>query len=245
MDSSEISGFYKKSLGERIAIAKKFANLDKKDIEELENYGAMSFEIANRMAENVIGTQQLPLGIATNFQINGKDYLVPMALEEPSVIAAASKAAGIARETKGFKAKASPPVMIGQVQLVNVKDCEKAINEIKINSRNLVDLANNADPVLVKFGGGAKKIETRIIGTKKGKMVIAHLLVDVRDAMGANAVNTRCEAVAPMIEKITGGQVYLRIISNLATERLVKAKCIIPKEADGSWKLAQRLKGNS
>ena len=131
MDTSKISGFYKKSLEERLAIVKEFAKLDKKEIEELKQYGAMSFEIADRMAENVIGTQQLPLGIATNFLINGKDYLIPMSVEEPSIIAATSKAAGIARETKGFKAEASPPVMIGQVQLVNVKDCEKAIDEIK------------------------------------------------------------------------------------------------------------------
>ncbi len=231
MDTSEISGFYKKSLEERLAIVKKIAKLDKKEIEELKQYGAMSFEIADRMVENVIGTQQLPLGIATNFLINGKDYLVPMSIEEPSVVAAASKAAGIARKTKGFKAETSPPVMIGQVQLVNVKDCEKTINEIEKNSRVLIDLANKADPVLVKFGGGAKKIKIHTIDTERGKMVIVHLLVDARDAMGANAVNTMCETIAPELEKLSGGEARLRIISNLAIHRTVKVKAVFSKKA--------------
>ncbi len=231
MATSKISGFYKKNLEERLAIIKKFANLDKEEVAELKKYAAMSFEISDRMIENVIGTQQFPLGIATNFLINGKDYLVPMAVEEPSVVAAASKAAGIARETKGFKAKASPPVMIGQVQLVNVKDCEKAIKEIKKKSREIIDLANKADPILVKFGGGARKIETNTIDTEKGKMVIVHLLVDVRDAMGANAVNTMCETIASELEKLSGGKARLRIISNLAIYRTVKASAVFTKKA--------------
>ena len=231
MDTSEISGFYKKSLEERLAIVKEFAKLDEKDIEELKKFGAMSFEVSDRMIENVIGTQQLPLGIATNFKVNGKDYLVPMSTEEPSIVAAASKAAGIARKEKGFKAEASPPIMIGQVQLVKVKDCKKAINEIEKNSRTLIDLANKADPVLVKFGGGAKKIETREIDTERGKMIIVHLLVDVRDAMGANAVNTMCETIAPELEKLSNGEARLKIISNLAIYRTVKVTAVFGKKA--------------
>ncbi len=230
MAGSEISGFYKKGLEERLALVKEFAGLSEEDIAELKKYGAMSFEIGDRMVENVIGTQQLPLGIATNFLINGKDYLVPMAVEEPSIVAAASKAAGIARASGGFKAEASPPVMIGQIQLVKVPDVEKAIKEIEKHSREIIDLANEADPVLVKFGGGAKKIETRVLETERGKMVIVHLLVDVRDAMGANAINTMGEKIGPRIEELTGAEVRLKIITNLAIYRTVKAKAVFTKK---------------
>jgi len=231
MGSSEISGFYKKSLGERLSIVREFAGLDEAEIELLKKFGAMDFETADRMVENVVSTQQLPLGIATNFRVNGKDCLVPMALEEPSVVAAASKAAGIAREKGGFSAEATPPIMIGQVQLVHLKEAERAVKEIERNAGRLVDLANQADPVLVKFGGGAKKIESRAIETKRGKMVIVHLLVDVKDAMGANAVNTMCETIAPELEKLSGGEARLRIISNLAVYRTVKAKATFSKKA--------------
>ncbi|MFA4855562.1 MAG: hydroxymethylglutaryl-CoA reductase, degradative [archaeon] len=231
MGSSEISGFYKKSLEERLSIVREFAKLDEAEIELLKKFGAMDFETANRMVENVVSTQQLPLGIATNFRVNGKDCLVPMALEEPSVVAAASKAAGIAREKGGFSAEATPPIMVGQVQLVHLKEAKRAVKEIERNAGRLVDLANQADPVLVKFGGGAKKIESRAIETKRGKMVIVHLLVDVKDAMGANAVNTMCETIAPELEKLSGGEARLRIISNLAVYRTVKAKATFSKKA--------------
>jgi len=231
MGSSEISGFYKKGLEERLQIVKDFAGLNDQDIAVLQKFGAMGFDVADRMIENVVGTQQLPLGIATNFLINGKDYLVPMSVEEPSIVAAASKAAGIARKKGGFSVEASPPIMIGQVQLVNVPDVEKAIKEIKKHSSKLVDLANGADPVLVKFGGGARKIETHVIETGKGKMVIVHLLVDVRDAMGANAVNTMCEKISGNLEELSGGESRLKIISNLAVYRTVKAKAVFGKKA--------------
>jgi hydroxymethylglutaryl-CoA reductase len=240
--ASEIHGFYKKGLEERLSLIKEFASLEEPDLEELRKYGAMSFETADKMAENVFGTQQLPLGIATNFKINGKDCLVPMAIEEPSVIAAASKAAGIARASGGFKAEASPPVMIGQIQLVGVKDSEKAVAEIEKHGPELVEIANKADPVLVKFGGGAKKIETHVHDTERGKMLAVHLLVDVRDAMGANAVNTMCEKVSGKLEELSGGKARLRIISNLAVYRTVKAKAVFEKKAleesfrEGSFK---------
>lgn len=243
MGNSDISGFYKKGIGERLQLVKDFAGLSEEEVSELKKCGAMGFETADRMVENVIGTQQLPLGIATNFKINGKDYLVPMALEEPSVVAAASKAAKIARKSNGFKAKASPPIMIGQIQLVKVKDAKKAIAEIKKLENTLIEMANKADPVLVKFGGGAKKIETKVLETEKEKMVIVHLLVDVRDAMGANAVNTMCETIAGKLEEISGGEARLRIISNLAIYRTVKAKAIFSKKAlEESFK-AGNLKG--
>ena len=228
---SSISGFYKKNLEERLEIIKEFSNLSEEDLDTLKKFGAIDFDIADRMIENVVGTQQLPLGIATNFRINKKDYLVPMALEEPSVVAAASKAAGIAREKEGFFVESSEPVMIGQIQLVKVGDAEKAVAKIERNGRMLVDLANTADPILVKFGGGAKKIETKIIETDAGKMVIVHLLVNVKDAMGANAVNTMCETISGKLEELSGGKTRLRIISNLAIYRTVKAKAVFGKKA--------------
>jgi len=228
---SSISGFYKKSLEERLKIVKEFSGLSGDEVEALKKFGAMDFETADRMVENVVGTQQLPLGIATNFLINGKDYLVPMALEEPSVVAAASKAAGIARQKGGFSVESSSPVMIGQVQLVKVKEPKKAVASIRKNAQSIVDLANEADPVLVRFGGGAKKIEAGAIETKRGKMVIVHLLVDVRDAMGANAVNTMCERVSEELERLSGGKAGLKIVSNLAIYRTVKAKAIFGKKA--------------
>jgi hydroxymethylglutaryl-CoA reductase len=183
------------------------------------------------MIENVVAVQQLPLGIATNFRINGKDYLVPMALEEPSVVAAASKAAGIARESGGFEAKAALPLMIGQIQVIGIKKPEEARKKILKAKKELLEKANSMDQTLVKFGGGAKKLEAKILKTIKGKMLIAELLVDVRDAMGANAINTMCEAITPKIEEITGGKVLLRIISNLAVYRTVKAKTVFSKKA--------------
>ncbi len=231
MEKSKMSGFYKKSLDERLALIKEFAGLEEKEIADLKKYGAMDFEIADRMVENIVGTQQLPLGIATNFVINGKEYIVPMSMEEPSVVAAASKGASIAKITGGFKAESTPPVMIGQIQLLKVKDWGKAEVAIGKAGRTLVDSANEADPVLVKFGGGAKKIETSVIETERGKMLIVHLLVDVRDAMGANAVNTMCEKIAPRLEEISGGESRLKIISNLAIYRTVKATAVFTKKA--------------
>jgi len=237
MVSSRISGFYKKGLDERLALVKEFAGLEESEIAELQKYAAMDFGIADRMIENVIGIQQLPLGIATNFKINGRDFLVPMAIEEPSIVAAASKAAGIARKKGGFKAESSPPIMIGQVQLVKVKDSEKAVAEIGKNAGELIEMANKADPVLVKFGGGAKKVKTHVHDTERGKMVVVHLLVDVRDAMGANAVNTMCETIAGRLEELSGGEARLRIISNLAVYRTVKARAVFgKKELEESFK---------
>ena len=226
-----MSGFYKKGIEERLQLVKEFAGLEEEEIELLRKYAAMAFDVADRMIENVIGTQQLPMGIATKFKINGKDYIIPMAVEEPSIVAAASKAAGIARQKGGFKTESSPPIMIGQIQLVGVKETEKAIASIEKNAMRLIDLANSADPILVKFGGGAKKIETRVLETERGKMVIVHLLVDVRDAMGANAVNTMCEKIAGRIEELTKGETRLKIISNLAIYRTVKAKAVFTKKA--------------
>jgi hydroxymethylglutaryl-CoA reductase len=231
--SSSISGFYKLSPKERLAFVKEFANLSDDECELLQNTGSLSLEAADRMIENVIGAFPLPLGIGVNFLINNREYLVPMVIEEPSVVAAASYAAKMVREGGGFHASSTPPVMTGQIQVVNVKDPEAAKKRVLAEKQKIIDKANAQDPVLASVGGGAKDLDAKVINTTMGPMLIAELHVDCRDAMGANAVNTMAEAVAPIVEHITGGHVYLRIISNLATKRLAKAWCTVPKEAIG------------
>ncbi len=231
--SSEYSGFYKLPIPERIKIIKEFAGLTEEEVGLLQKPGALGFDVANRMVENLVGVFPVPLGVAVNFLINGHDVVVPMAIEEPSVIAAASHAAKMARPTGGFHATTTDPVMIGQVQIVGVSDVNRARFEILARKEEIVKLANDQDPVLISMGGGARDLEVRIIETFQGKMVIAELLVDCRDAMGANAVNTMVEAAAPLMEKISGGRVYLRIISNLAVKRLARVIAVFPKEALG------------
>jgi hydroxymethylglutaryl-CoA reductase len=231
--SSTISGFYKLSPKERLLLVKDFASLTDEEVRLLENTGSLPLELADHMVENVIGVFPEPLGIAVNFQVNGKDYLIPMATEEPSVIAAASYAAKMVRDGGGFNTSSTAPLMIGQIQVVNIKNAEitkKAVIEAKLE---ILKKANDQDPILNSFGGGAKDLDARVIETSMGQMLIVHLYVDCRDAMGANAVNTMAEAVSPMIEQLTGGHVYLRIISNLAVKRMAKATCTVPKEAVG------------
>ena len=231
--TSELSGFYKLSPDERLKIVRELAGLSEEEAELLRKTGALELEQANRMIENVVGTTELPLGIATNFLINGRDYLIPMALEEPSVVAAASNAAKMTRPRGGFYTESTPPVMIGQIQLVDVKKPIEAKEKILEAKERILAKANEQDPVLVKLGGGARDLEVRVLTTRLGPMTIIHLLVDVRDAMGANVINTMCEAVAPLIEESTGGRVFLRIVSNLATCRLARAKAVFTKEALG------------
>ncbi len=231
--TSRITGFYKLSLEERLRIVAEFADLTEEECTLLRNSGSLELSLADRMIENVIGVMHIPLGVALNFLINGRDYIVPMAIEEPSVVAAASNAAKIARVKGGFQASTTPPVMIGQIQLVKVPDPHGAKYSILTHKEEILSKANEQDPVLVKLGGGARDLEVRVIESDLEPMVITHLLVDVRDAMGANAVNTMVEAVAPLIEKLTGGRVYLRIVSNLAVYRLARARAVFDKEALG------------
>jgi len=230
---SLISGFYKLGPKERLALVKIFAGLSDEECTLLQNTGSLSLEAADRMIENVVGAFPLPLGIGVNFLINNRDYLIPMAIEEPSVVAAASYAAKMIREGGGFHTSSTSPIMIGQIQTVGVKDPEAAKQRVLEAKAEILKEANYQDPVLASVGGGAKEIDAKVIDTKLGSMLIVELHVDCRDAMGANAVNTMAEAVAPLIERITGGRVYLRIISNLATKRLAKAWCTVPKEAIG------------
>ncbi|MGD0176457.1 MAG: hydroxymethylglutaryl-CoA reductase, degradative [Candidatus Bathyarchaeia archaeon] len=231
--SSELSGFYKLPIAERVRMLKEFAGLTEEEVGLLQKPGALGFDVANRMVENLVGVMPVPLGVAVNFLINGRDVVVPMAIEEPSVIAAASNAAKMSRPKGGFHATSTDPVMIGQIQIVGVQDAHRARFEILAHKAEIMKHANEQDPVLVSLGGGARDLEVRIIDTFLGKMVIAELLVDCRDAMGANAVNTMVEAVAPIAERVSGGRVYLRIISNLAVKRLARAKATFTKEALG------------
>ena len=231
--SSLVSGFYKLSPKERLQFVKEFAGLTDEEAALLQNTGSLPLDLADRMIENVVGAIPIPLGIGVNFLINKRDYLVPMAIEEPSVVAAASYAAKMARDGGGFYASSTPPIMIGQVQAVGIKDPYAARIRILQAKEEILKKANDQDPVLVSVGGGAKDLEAKVIHTTQGPMVITELHVDCRDAMGANAVNTMCEAVAPLIERVTGGRVYLRIISNLAVKRLARAWCLVPQKSVG------------
>jgi hydroxymethylglutaryl-CoA reductase len=193
------------------------------------------------MTENVVGTIAYPFSVAVNFRVNGKDYLVPMAGEEPSVVAAASNMARLMREGEGVKAITTKPIMIGQIQVLDIPHMEMAIQSLEENKSKLLEMADELDPVLVRFGGGAKDLELRPIETAIGPMLIVHLLVDCRDAMGANAVNTMAEALAPIISELTGGRTLLRIISNLADKRLVTVECVVKKEDIGGEKAVENI----
>ncbi len=231
--TSQVSGFYKLTPKARIQYVKAFADLTDEEVNILQKTSSLNLEMADRMIENVIGTFPLPLGVAMNFLINGKDYIIPMAIEEPSVVAAATYAAKMARKKGGFFTSSTEPLMIGQIQAVDIRDPFAAKMKILAAKREILQKANEQDPMLVSVGGGAKDLDVKILDAKTGPMVITELHVDCRDAMGANAVNTMAEAVAPMIERMTKGRVYLRIISNLAVKRLARAWTIIAKEEIG------------
>ena len=241
MKKSNYSGFYKLSVEERLDEVVKFANLDKEDIENIKNTDALDISKADNMVENVIGRFTLPIGVALNFKINDKDYIIPMVSEEASVIAAASNAAKLARSSGGFYTSNTGSIMIAQIQIVGVKDVNYTRMVIYENKEKILKICNDKDPVLVKFGGGALDIDVRVMETNFENMVILHLKVNTLDAMGANAVNTMAEAVAPFIETITGGTVYLRILSNLAIERLVRARTKIKKEELGGEEVVDKI----
>jgi hydroxymethylglutaryl-CoA reductase len=230
--TSRLPAFYKKNQGERLEILKGQVDLSETELRMLEDLKGLDFETANRMIENVIGVMPLPLAVATNFKVNGREVIVPMALEEPSVVAAASNAAKLALP-EGFESKASEPVMIGQIQIVDVPDMETALQAIELNKSELMAICDRQDSTLIKFGGGTRKLEAKVIESQRGQMLVIHIHVDVRDAMGANAVNTMAEAITNRLEELTQGKVRLRIISNLAVHRTVKAKAVWKKELLG------------
>ena len=185
---------------------------------------------ADRMIENVIGRYSLPIGVATNFIIDGEHYVIPFVVEEASVVAAASNMAKRCQKNGGFVSNNTDPVMIGQIQVVGCEDPEASRDAILAAKEELIKSCNDVDPILVKFGGGCRDVEARIIETDSGPMIIVHILVDCRDAMGANAVNTMAETIAPRIENVSGGTVILRIISNLAVHRLARVSATFTAE---------------
>ena len=226
---SRLSGFYKLPVEERRERIADAADLSDEAVEAIGGTG-LTEDRADTVSENVIGTLEYPLSVATNFRIDGEDRLIPMAIEETSVVAAASYAARMARAGGGFETEVDPPRMIAQIQAVDVADPEAARLRILQEKARLMELADEQDPTLVKFGGGCEDLEVRVIDTPRGQMVVTHLIVNVQDAMGGNAVNTMAEALAPEIESITGGDVEMRILSNLADQRLARATCTIPPE---------------
>lgn len=230
--TSRIENMRNLSPAERLGQVAAATEMDESARAVLSAKDALSVERANGMIENVIGTFQLPLGVATNFLVNGQEYLVPMAVEEPSVVAAASYMARIVRGCGGFQTSSTAPIMRAQVQIVGLSDPNGARLAILAARDEIIAFANSKDPVLVKFGGGCRDIEVHVFtSTSRGPMVVLHLLVDVRDAMGANTVNTMAEAIAPIVERITGGEVRLRILSNLADLRLARARIELTEEA--------------
>lgn len=231
--SSRLPGFYRLSPSERLNTVTQATGLESGQLAAIVPADDKMLAIADRMIENVIGTLSIPLGVAANFRINGRDYLVPMATEEPSVVAAASNMASVARKTGGFHTSSDQPIMISQIQVVGAPDPHGARLRLYEHRRDLLDLANEQDPFLVKLGGGAKDIHVRIVEATGANYVVLHLIVDVRDAMGANAVNTMAEALAPLVSEITGGRVRLRILSNKADRRLARARGVYDKESLG------------
>lgn len=228
MTNSRIAGFYNLTLDERRGKLADAAGLTPELLAAWTS-GGLSPEAADPMIENVVGLHSLPLGIGLNFQVNGRDVLVPMAIEEPSVVAGASFMAKLARAGGGFHATVSAPHMIGQMQVINLVNVNEARLKIYEKKAELLAIADKIDPILKKFGGGARDLEVRIIEDSPiGSFLVVHLIYDVRDAMGANAVNTACEKLAPQIESLTGGRVHLRILSNLADRRLARVRCTIP-----------------
>ena len=233
MTDSSISKFFEKTLKERLGIVADFSGLSQDELKIIgDTTGGISYDKADNMIENAIGTFSLPLGIATNFRINDKDYLIPMVIEESSVIAAASKAAKIVRIHDGFKAEAEQSYSIGQIQVVNI-DVQSAIPKVIGASNEILNLANSKSNTLFKMGKGAKEVSCKDIRTDSGHMLIVELVIDVGDAMGANVTNTMCEAVAPLIEKLTGGKTLLRIVSNYSTRRMARASAVFDKDAVG------------
>src|SRR6266852_1351671 len=230
--TSRLAGFYKLPIPERLNQIGRMFHLSPEEVSHLQGATSLAPETADRMIENAIGTFSLPLGLGLNLKVNGRDYIVPMAVEEPSVVAAVSFAAKIVREAGGFIAEANDSMMIGQVQVTRYGDPTIASQKLLAAKDQILALANSFHPQMVSRGGCAKDIEVRVLPAPEGPrgepLLIVHVLIDTQEAMGANLINTVAEGIAPLIEQITGGKVYLRILSNLADRRLARASCRIP-----------------
>jgi len=242
--SSRLPGFYRWPLQDRVEFVAKWVSTADGAVpgdrlpcvgetaSVLRGTAGLNLTLADQMIENVVGVYGLPLGTATNFVVNGRDVLVPMVVEEPSVVAGASFAAKLVRAGGGFQATASPPEMIGQIQILDVADPWSARFDLLMARDELLAMADEIDPVIKRLGGGARDLEVRVLeDTPVGPMLVVHLIFDCRDAMGANTVNTACEALSPRIEQITGGRGLLKIISNLADRRIARARCVVPVDA--------------
>ncbi|MFX1477701.1 MAG: hydroxymethylglutaryl-CoA reductase, degradative [Promethearchaeota archaeon] len=238
---SDISGFYKLSMDERHKLLSTLLNLNTEDLDILKELGYFTPSQIDTLIENVVGSYQLPFGLAFNFKINERDYIIPMVIEEPSVVAAASNAAKMARKHGGFHSEEVKSIMISQIQITQLKDIEETKGILEKNKHELLKMANDQDPILYELGGGAHDIEIREIHTNRGPMIILHLLVNVLDAMGANVVNTMAEAISPSIEELTGGKIYLRIVSNLATHRLAKSRATFDKDMLGGEEIVEGI----
>lgn len=223
---TRFKGFYRLSPEERLDNVAEHSGLSGEEKAIIRGEKGFSVQTADQMVENVIGYMPIPLGVAANFKVDGRDIFVPMATEEPSVIAAASNAARLAYDTGGFTTSFSGPIMIGQVHVTQLSHPYAAMAKIYENKEAILNKCNQQDPTLISLGGGALDLEVRVVKTLSEKVLVIHLFVDTRDAMGANAVNTMNEAVAPLIEKITGGKVVLRILSNLADKRIARARAV-------------------
>lgn len=232
MKTSRLPGFYKLTIQERIAKLAEIYDLSVSEVETLASQGALTLIQADKMIENAVGIYSLPIGLGLNFLVNGKDFLVPMAIEEPSVVASASHIAKIVREAGGFTATSTERHMIAQIQVVGSPDWDAAEAAILAKKDELMKAANAVHPSMVQRGGGIRDLIVRRLNTEAGspysRMLIVHLIVDTCDAMGANTVNTMAEALAPVIEELTCGKVYLRILSNYTDQCVAKARCVIP-----------------
>ena len=236
--TSRLSGFYKLDQQQRLKVLQTFANLEESTLNHLANTGNTHFELVDRLVENAVGVMNVPLGIATNLRVDGRDVLVPMATEESSVIAAVGNAARQCRDSGGIFTSFSGLLMIAQVQLVNVSDPWAARARLLEQREQIAAICNATDPLLVKLGGGFRELEIRLLDSRSGPLLIVHLIIDTRDAMGANAVNSMAEKAAPALARIAGGQHHLRILSNLADRRLARARAVWHKDAIGGADVA-------
>ncbi|MBL9039284.1 MAG: hydroxymethylglutaryl-CoA reductase, degradative [Archangium sp.] len=230
--TSRFAGFHKLPMADRLGTVARMYRLTPEEGAAMSGSAGLTNEVANTMIENAVGVFGLPLGLGLNVQVNDRDYLVPMVVEEPSVIAAVSFAAKIAREGGGFTAEADDPLMIGQVQVTRYGDPTEAAKKLIAHKEQLLALANSFHPSMLHRGGGARDVDVRVLPAPEGAggepLLVLHLLIDTQEAMGANLINTMCEGIAPLVEQITGGKVFLRILSNLADRRLARARCTIP-----------------
>lgn len=239
--SSRIGGFYKLSRAERLDAIKSVANLADEDTDRLLSKESLPFELADRLVENAVSSFGVPLGIATNMLVDGRDVLVPMATEESSVIAAASNAARQCRDSGGFHTSLSATEMIAQIQVLGLSDPWAGRAKILEHKAEIEEICNGCDPMLVKLGGGFRDLQVRVLPSSRGSMVVTHIIVDTKDAMGANAVNSMAERLAPTLASWTGGRHHLRILSNLADRRLARARAVWPKEAIGGEEIVEAM----